>query len=289
MFFGCSNLVLTGVTDTPDLDGITDMSQMFFGCSSLTTVNNMDVWGVSGVTSMSQTFQQATNFNQNIGNWDVSNVIGMTNMFYGSSFNQDIGSWNVSNVINMNGMFAQTSSFNQDIGSWNVSGATNMNSMFLEATMFNQDLSYWCVTNILSLPIDFDTSANNWILPKPIWGTCPEPPTPTATPTITPSPTPTNTETPTQTPTNTLTPTPSSTPPTNYWEITNCSSVFNIIVNFGAYVPNQGEIYNLTMVGYTPPNNWNCWQVVGTSAGPPFAPVQTINSGPWVDCPSCPL
>jgi hypothetical protein len=114
-------------------------------------------------------------------------------------------------------------------------------------------------------------------------------PTPTPTTTETPTQTPTNTETPTQTPTNTLTPTPSSTPPTNYWEITNCSSVFNIIVNFGAYVPNQGEIYNLTMVGYSPPNNWNCWQVVGTSAGPPFAPVQTINSGPWVDCPSCPL
>jgi hypothetical protein len=90
-------------------------------------------------------------------------------------------------------------------------------------------------------------------------------------------------------PTPTPTPTPSSTPPTNYWEITNCSSVFNIIVNFGTYVPNQGEIYNLTMVGYSPPNNWNCWQVVGTSAGPPFAPVQTINSGPWLDCPSCPL
>jgi hypothetical protein len=84
-----------------------------------------------------------------------------------------------------------------------------MNSMFLEAAMFNQDLSYWCVTNILSLPIDFDTSADNWILPKPIWGTCPGPPTPTITPTITPTETvtPTNTETPTPTPTNTMTPT----------------------------------------------------------------------------------
>jgi hypothetical protein len=131
-------------------------------------------------------------------------------------------------------------------------------------------------------------------------------PTPTTTPSVTGTltPTPTNTITPTesepptptpphtQTPTNTETPlptqTPSSTPPTNYWEITNCNAVINIIVNFGAYVPNQGEIYNLTMVGYIPPNNWNCWQVVGTSAGPPNMSIQTINSGPWGDCPSCP-
>ena len=32
-------------------------------------------------------------FNQDISNWNVSNVKDMYNMFYNSEFNQDIGSW----------------------------------------------------------------------------------------------------------------------------------------------------------------------------------------------------
>jgi len=70
-------------------------------------------------------------------------------------------------------MFYQATSFNQDIGAWNVSGVQNMDSMFRDAQAFNQDLSGWCVSLIPSTPTDFDTGASVWILPKPVWGTCP--------------------------------------------------------------------------------------------------------------------
>ena len=43
----------------------------------------------------------------------------MGDMFFNTPFNQDIGSWDVSNVIDMSGMFYK-SSFNHDIGSWAV-------------------------------------------------------------------------------------------------------------------------------------------------------------------------
>jgi hypothetical protein len=48
-----------------------------------------------------------------------------------------------------------------------------MDTMFSDATSFNQDLSGWCVPTIPSLPTDFDTGASSWVLPRPVWGTCP--------------------------------------------------------------------------------------------------------------------
>ena len=46
----------------------------------------------------------------------------MRSMFYNcKSFNQDISNWNVSNVTDMKYMFANCIQFNQDISNWNVS------------------------------------------------------------------------------------------------------------------------------------------------------------------------
>ena len=149
MFYGCSNLGLTGVTNTPNLVGITGLEAMFLNCTSLTTVNNMNSWDVSSVTNMSYMFLGATSFNQNIG------------------------SWNVSSVTNMGAMFSDATSFNQNIRSWNVSSVTDMDGMFMGAASFNQDLSRWCVTLIPSTPTQFDAGATSWTLPKPVWGTCP--------------------------------------------------------------------------------------------------------------------
>jgi hypothetical protein len=59
------------------------------------------------------------------------------------------------------------------IGDWNVSNVTDMSGMFRNAESFNQDLSGWCVSEIPSQPSGFDYTADNWILPRPIWGTCP--------------------------------------------------------------------------------------------------------------------
>jgi surface protein len=180
MFDGCSNLVLTGVTDTPNLAGITSLFSMFRNCSSLTTINNLNSWDVSSVILMTNVFSFSINFNQNIGSWNVSGVTNMNGMFnsataFNNGGSSSISGWNVSSVDNMAGMF-QNTSFNQDIGSWNVSGVTAMGSMFKNATAFNQDLSGWCVSQIPPTPIDFDTGASSWTggaATRPQWGTCP--------------------------------------------------------------------------------------------------------------------
>jgi surface protein len=103
-------------------------------------------------------FWNATAFNQNIGNWDVSNVTNMGEMFYGASaFNQNICNWDVSKVTNMRQLFKDASSFDGRytalpnksgrINTWNVHTNTtsldgshvtvNVDKMFEGSSIFD--------------------------------------------------------------------------------------------------------------------------------------------------------
>jgi surface protein len=159
-FTGCENLVLTGVTDTLNLNGTTDLNNMFSICYSLTTINNINDWDVSNVTDMNNMFAISLDFNQSLSGWTTSAVTNMAGMFYSTSFNQDIGSWNVSGVTNMATMF-NTTPFNQDIGSWNVSNVIDMDSMFSNTSSFNQDIGSWNVSSVLNMPSMFANSQFN--------------------------------------------------------------------------------------------------------------------------------
>ena len=98
-------------------------------------------------------------------------------MFWNAeNFNQNIGSWDVANVLNMNYMFNSAYNFNQNIGGWDVGNVLNMDSMFAYSSIFNQDLSTWNVINVATYsefditgapPFEFDLEANNWVLPRP--------------------------------------------------------------------------------------------------------------------------
>ena len=107
------------------------------------------------------------------------NVTNMKNMFNDArEFNQDIGNWNTSNVTTMNGMFYNAIDFNQDISSWNTSNVTDMDKMFVFVQSltpsFSQDLSGWCVSKIESIPDEYSTSSPLTDANKPVWGTCPD-------------------------------------------------------------------------------------------------------------------
>ena len=114
-FRGCSNLAGGQATDTPDLSKATDLRGMF----------------------------NRSSFNQDIGDWDTSNLINMQSMFANSSFNQDIGDWDTSSVTNMFTMFTAASVFDGDIAGWDTAMVTNMGGMFQGAKAFNRDLSGW--------------------------------------------------------------------------------------------------------------------------------------------------
>jgi len=126
------------------------MNHMF--CQASAFNQEIEDWNVSSVTNMGSMFRDANSFNRNIGSWDVSGVTHMANMFFDASkFNQDIGDWNVSSLISMNHMFCEANDFNQDIGDWNVSQVTDLGSTFKSAPSFNQSLRKWNVSSVTNM------------------------------------------------------------------------------------------------------------------------------------------
>ena len=143
-FFKCINLSILA-TDTIDLSLATDMTGAFQGSGISGGVSH---WDVSNITSLNSTFKNATNFDDDLSNWDVSSVIDMGQLFLQSSFNGDIGDWKVSNVENMAYTFWGAKTFNQDISNWATSNVKDMSYMFYLATNFNQDLGDWDLSSV---------------------------------------------------------------------------------------------------------------------------------------------
>ena len=104
-----------------------------------------------------------------------AHLTDLSSMFAGSTnFNQDLVEWDTSNVTTMKSMFSSCKMFNGDIRNWDVSNVTDMSYMLFNTLVFNRDLSNWCVSNIPEKPTGF-SSNGRFEAPKPIWGTCPTP------------------------------------------------------------------------------------------------------------------
>lgn len=88
-----------------------------------------------------------------------------------SNFNQDVTNWNTSNITSMTYLFSYMTSFNQDIGNWDVSKVTNFSNMFLYTDTFNQDLSRWDVSGRPLTGNGMGNGSPDWLLEyKPKWG-----------------------------------------------------------------------------------------------------------------------
>ena len=90
---------------------------------------------------MTSVFCDATSFNRDLSQWDVSSADTMNSMFASAiSFKGGISKWDVSRVLSMRSMFNGATSFNVDVSKWDVSEVNCMDYMFRRATSFNQQL-----------------------------------------------------------------------------------------------------------------------------------------------------
>jgi surface protein len=133
---------------------VTNMNSIFEGYSNFNQpIGN---WDVSNVTSFSNLFRNARSFNQELNSWDVSKGVHFYGTFAGAStFNSDISDWDVSNGVNLEGMFYEAISFAQDVSKWDVSKATNLSNMFVGNKDFNADISNWNVSNVTTMTFMF--------------------------------------------------------------------------------------------------------------------------------------
>lgn len=120
-------------------------------------------WDVSNVLDMNAMFT-FTQFNQPVGDWDVSSVTDMRGMFWQTPFNHPTGDWDVSSVTNMMGIFFITP-FNHPIGDWDVGNVTDMESMFFESD-FNQPIGDWDVSSVTNMEAMFYDSNFNQNISK---------------------------------------------------------------------------------------------------------------------------
>jgi len=96
------------------------------------------------VTNMFGMFRKAEFFNDDLSQWDVSQVVTMDDMFKGAkSFNGDLSQWDVSNLESANGMFREARAFNSDISLWNTENLREMFQMFRVADGFDHNLGNW--------------------------------------------------------------------------------------------------------------------------------------------------
>ena len=139
-------------TDAGRIKANADSKDTFYYLSSLKDVSGIYNWDTSNVVDMSRMFYwtritniDALSTGQREGksyvSWDVSNVTNMSEMFCYSSITNIDGAinWNTSNVQNMNKMFYSAPSLANISGAsqWNTSNVVDMGDMFHGAHLTN--------------------------------------------------------------------------------------------------------------------------------------------------------
>jgi surface protein len=134
-------------------------------------------WNVSNVTTMDNMFSTALNFNQNLGRWftgetkaSPTSIIGMfsiTDNFNNGGDTESINYFDISKVVSLKDVFSNAKAFNGKIGNWNTSGVTDMSGFLRGATSFTDNISNFNVSKVrnfsyLLADINFNQDISDW-------------------------------------------------------------------------------------------------------------------------------
>ena len=153
--------IAESIYGVPPIIKTTDLSGLFHitGRSYMKlTHGNIGDWDVSKVTDIHEIFKETT-YNSPLNKWNVSNVTNMNRAFLDSSYNHPLNKWNVSNVTNMDSTFSD-SSYDHPLNKWNVSKVEFMNGMFA-SSIYNHPLDMWNVSKVIHMEDMFHESAYN--------------------------------------------------------------------------------------------------------------------------------
>ena len=103
-FRDIEDLVIDAI-DSPDFSQCNTAQNAFYGCLGLT--GSIKHWDLGILTNM-RSFFQGTGYNDDLSGLDVSNILDMTNMFWGvDGINQNFTTWNFNINVNLT-YFART-------------------------------------------------------------------------------------------------------------------------------------------------------------------------------------
>jgi surface protein len=154
-----------------DTSSVVNMRGMFYNTGAFN--QDISAWNLQSVTNTNEMFRGSTFFNNGATGTDTDhplewkdgfgNNANLSYMFYQNTvFNQDISDWNVSNVIDLTSMFQYASGFNNGgvVLDWINGFGVNarLDHMFSKTSAFNQDISAWDVSNVLSMNYMFENN-----------------------------------------------------------------------------------------------------------------------------------
>ncbi len=163
-FENCTNLTL-GASNTPNLTNVTSTNKMFKNATSLVDFQDkIGDWDMSNVRDMEQMFRDCSSFNEDLSNWDTSNVQILHRIFQGATpFDQDLGNWDVSNVTGTAAIFRDTalstSNYDKIIIGWGTldSGETQIPT----GLSIRADATHYCTSEAVRTTLS--NAPYNWV------------------------------------------------------------------------------------------------------------------------------
>ena len=152
-----------------------DLSGMFYASKELINLTGEENWDVSNVVNTSNMFYYCQNLTDlDVSNWNTSSLVNASYMFYycQNLTSLDVSNWNTSNVIDMSSMFSGCSNLiNLNVSNWDVSNVTYINTLFSSCNITNLDVSSWNTSKVINMAFTFSTCKNLTNLDVSSWNT----------------------------------------------------------------------------------------------------------------------